>query len=413
MKEKPTLRAEQPSTLGHLSILELTDEKGEYCGKLLADMGAEVIRVEPPSGHPTRNIGPFVGDIPDPEKSLHFFHYNTNKRSITLNIERPEGRTLFKELITRVDMLVESTETGYLEGLGLGYSDLKQVNAGLVMVSISGWGRTGPRAHYKSSEIVGWGASGYMYTNGFPHTPPTKPWGFQAYTTACLYGAIGGLSALFYRRATGQGQQVDISIQEAVASTVEHNAIFYIYDHIISKRRNNDHVNSFGGLKILRCKDGWAHLMMGWREGRNRIVEWMAEEGMAEDLTEGKYLDRKYQRAHMDHIVATIQRWALTKTRAELFHEGQKRGAEIGPLNTVPEVLIDPQLQAREYWYDLEHPELGKTVRYSGVPYRFSKSPCQMRRRAPLIGEDNEAIYLHTLGLSKEELTRLKEWKVI
>jgi crotonobetainyl-CoA:carnitine CoA-transferase CaiB-like acyl-CoA transferase len=134
---------------------------------------------------------------------------------------------------------------------------------------------------------------------------------------------------------------------------------------------------------------------------------------MAEDLTAEKYLDRKYQRVHMDHIVATIQKWALTKTKAELFHEGQKRGAEIGPLNTVPEVLADPQLAARGFWHEVDHPELGKSGRYSGVPYRFTKSPCQMRRRAPHLGEDNEAIYIHELGLSKEELIMLKEWKVV
>jgi crotonobetainyl-CoA:carnitine CoA-transferase CaiB-like acyl-CoA transferase len=206
---------------------------------------------------------------------------------------------------------------------------------------------------------------------------------------------------------------VDVSLQEAVASQVEHDTHYYVGDNIISGRRNNDHVNTFGGQKILPCKDGWVHFSIGWRQGRNPIVEWMAEDESAGDLTDEKWLDDKYRRDHIDHVVEVVSEWSKTKTKDEFFNEGQKRGLECAPVNSIPEVCADPQLQHRGYWVEADHPEMGRKFTYSGAPYLFTETPWSLRRRAPLIGEDNGAVYGEELGLDGDELTVLAERKII
>jgi benzylsuccinate CoA-transferase BbsE subunit len=401
------------TTLGHLRVLEVTTDVGELFGKLLADLGADVVRIEPPGGDATRRIGPFFKDDPHPERSLHFWHYNTNKRSVTLNLDTSDGQALFKRLLERADIVAESMPPGYMEARGLAYHDLQPRNPRVVYVSLSPFGRGGPRGDLKGGDLVGWAAGGYMYTTGWRWHPPTRPWGRQASHVGCLYAVSAALAALFTRRGTGKGQQIDVSLQEAVASTVEQNVPFYVGDKVIPGRRSNDHVNGFGTSKVIPCKDGWVHLNMRWRDGVNDLVEWMAEDQMAGDLTDDKWLDETYRRVHVDHIVELVSAWAKHKTRAEFFHEGQKRGLECGALHTIPDVFEDPQLQSQHYWVEVEHAELGQTFTYPGAPYRLSETPWTVRRRAPLIGEDNRAIYVEELGLCGSALTVLAERGVI
>ena len=406
-----------PTALGHLRVLEVVDDVGEFCGKMLADMGADVVRVEPPEGTETRRIGPFLEDDPHPERSLHFWHYNTNKRSVTLDLDRGDGQALFRRLAEGADILVESMRPGYMDERGLSYGDLGQANPRLVYVSLSAFGRGGPRGGMVGGDLAGWASSGYMYTTGWTWHPPTRSWGRQAAHAGCLYAVTAALSAVLNRWRTDQGQHVDISLQEATASTVEHDVHFYAGDKMVCGRRNNDHVNGFGTSKVVPCKDGWVHLFgLGWlgrREGRNPIVEWMAEEEMAADLTDEKWQDDKYRRANIDHLVEILSAWSRTKTKAQFFHEGQERGLECAPVYSVPEVCEDPQLQDREYWVEVEHPEMDRKFTYPGAPYLFAETPWSVRRRAPLIGEDNGAVYGEELGLSGDELTVLAEKGII
>ena len=405
----------QPTALGHLKVLEVVDEVGEMCGAMLADMGADVVRIEPPEGAATRRIGPFLDDQPHPERSLHFWRCNANKRSVTLNLDVHDGQVLFRRLAERADILVESMPAGYMDDRDLSYDELSEVNSRLVYVSISAFGRGGPRGHFKGGDLAGWASSGYMYTTGWTWQQPTRPWGRLASHVGCLYAASGALAALFNRWRTGRGQHVDISLQESVASTVEHDVPYYVGDGVISGRRNNDHVNLIGTAKVVPCKDGWVHLReIVWRgEELSGIVVWMAEDGMAGDLIEAKWRDDKYRLANIDHVVELVSKWARTKTKLEFFEEGHKRGLECGPVYTIPEVFADPQYQARGYWVDVEHPELGRKLTYSGAPYLFDETPWSVRRRAPLIGEDNADIYERELGLPREELTVLTERGVI
>lgn len=405
--------ATQSTALGHLRVLEVVDEVGEQCGKMLADMGADVIRIEPLEGSSTRHIGPFLKNEPNPNRSLHFWHYNTNKRSITLNLDTSRGQDIFARLAEDADMMIESMPPGYMDDRGLSFHELREINPRLIHVSISAFGRGGPRGHLKGGDLVGWATSGYMYTTGWSWQKPTRPWGRQASHAGCLYAVSGALAALFNRWRTGEGQHVDISLQEAVASTVEQATPFYAGDGEISGRRSNDHVNGKGGTKVLPCKDGWVHLNIGWRNEKNPIVDWMAEDNMAGDLVDEKWFDEKYRQANIEHVVKLIKKWAKTKTKSEFFNEGQTRHQECGPINTIPEALEDPQLKSRGYWVAMNHPELNETFTYPGAPYQFGETPWSARRRAPLIGEDNASIYEKELGLSEGEIAKLVDQGII
>ena len=202
---------------------------GVYCGKLLADVGADVIKVEPPGGDAMRRTGPFVAGVDAPENSLNWRHYNTNKRSITLDLGSDAGSQLLQRLAGNADVLLESFQPGYLDSQGLGYEGLSDGNPGLVYASLTPFGKTGPYRDYKGSDLVGFAMGGYMYATGWPDTPPNKLWGLQAFHTTSNRAFIGILIALYHRMATGQGQQVDVSMQEAVTATTEHVNTTYNY----------------------------------------------------------------------------------------------------------------------------------------------------------------------------------------
>ena len=410
--QAPEYSQTSPTALGHLRVLEVVDDVGELCGKTLADMGASVTRVEPPGGAATRRIGPFLEEEPHPERSIHFWTYNTNKRSITLDLDKPDGQALFRRLAEQADIMVESMPPSYMDERGLSYDDLRKVNSRLVYVSVSAFGRGGPRGGMVGGDLVGWATSGFMYVTGWTWQPPTRPWGRQASNTGCMYAVGAATAAILARRRTGKGQYVDISLQEAVASTLEGSLPFYVGDKVVSGRRNNDQTNAFG-FKVMPCKDGWVHFSIGWRQGSNPIVEWMAEEEAAGDLIDEKWLDNDYYRANIDHVVEVVSAWSKSKTKSEFFHDGHKRGIECAPVFSIPEVIEDPQLQHRGYWVEVKHPELARKFNYPGAPYLMTETPWSVHRRAPLIGEDNDAVYGEELGLSGDELTVLGERGII
>ena len=409
-------KAEPEEALSHLRVLDLADEKGVYCAKLLADMGADTIKVEKPTGDPTRRFGPFVDDVPHPERSLFFFHYNTNKRGITLNIEHPEGQRLLKELVKRADVLVESFPPAYLAGLGLAYEDLKWVNPRLVMASITPFGQYGPHAHYKGSDTVAWVMSGYMAIQGYedPELPPINAPFFQCCHTAGYFTAIGVLAAIYRRSLTGRGQHVDTSMQEAMATMAETPNVYYTQNGVVVPR-----VWGYNGTpsarRTFQCKDGYADISTGLfrRERWQGFLEWMKGDGPVGDLEDEKWLDRDYGMAHLDHAFEQIEAWAMKYTGYEFLHEGQKRRQECAPINDIPAMVKDPQLNARGFFVEVDHPELGRTFTYPGAPYDFQETPWRIRRKAPLIGEHNLEIYEQELGLSRQELTVLKESGVI
>ena len=394
---------------GGLRVLDLADEQGHYCTKLLADLGADVIKVEPPGGHPTRRIGPFLHNHPHPEKSLFFAYYNTNKRSITLNLACTTGQDLFRRLASRTDIVVETFAPGYLKALGLDYAVLQELNPRLILTSITPFGQTGPHSHYHGADIVGLASGGLMYLTGDPDTPPLQAFGWQAYLVAGAFAAVATLVALYWRRASGEGQHADVSIQECVASLLETASIDYAYTGHVQTRIGSRHAIAFP-CQVYPCKDGhWA--LMAFNPQMWRILAaWMAEDGI-EEVSDPKYEDREVRRGEMDKVNAAITRFGMNHTKRELLAEGQRRRLSVAPLSTVQEVVTNIHLRRRGYFVPAEHPLLGK-LDYPGAPYKLSETPWGIRRPAPLVGQDNEAVY-GELGLSQGDLMVLRETGVI
>jgi len=217
-------------------ILDLTDDKGFLCGRILGDLGADVIKVEPPEGDALRRIGPYYKEIPHPEKSLYWFAFNANKRGITLNLDFGDGQEIFKTLIKKADILIESFHPGYTETLGLSYEELSKLNPSLVMTSITPFGQSGPYRDLKASDLVSWCMGGMAYVSGDPDRSPVQISFPQAYLQAAAAGATGTLIALYYREITGEGQWVDVSIHEAVIHTLMNVLQFWDVSGIILKR---------------------------------------------------------------------------------------------------------------------------------------------------------------------------------
>ena len=306
-------------------------------------------------------------------------------------------------------LVIETFPPGYLKELGLDFEVLSEINPKLILVSVTGFGQYGPRSQYKSCDIVASAFGGQMYVSGSPSTSPLKPFGEQSYYAASLFAAIGILLALRKRNHSGKGEHIDISLQEAVASTLEHVMIRYFYEKIIPKRQGNLHWNN--SFCILPCKDGY--ILISLFQQWETLVEWMDSEGMAEDLKDKKYNEEEYRLGHIDHIIEILQRWTKTHTTHELFELGQLMRFPWAPIYSPKEISDNPQLKARGFFVNVDHPEMGTSIKYPGAPYKFSISSPNRWKRAPFIGEDNHQIYKEELGLSEEELRRLSSIGVI
>ena len=252
-------------------ILDLTNEKGFLCGKALADFGADVIKIEKPGGDPARNIGPFYHDIADPEKSLYWFAFNAGKRGITLDIETPAGREIFKKMVGKADVVIESFHPGYLDNLGLGYEALSRINPGVILTSISGWGQKGPYRDYNDRDLAVWAMSGYMYIGGEPDRPPLAPSYAHAHLIGAMNGAVGTMIALCHRRATGRGQWVDASTHQGLCFAISvETKIPWAIQHVNARREGRERV------KVV-AKDGQTRLPLLWecRDGSIAFNFWI------------------------------------------------------------------------------------------------------------------------------------------
>ena len=395
-------------------ILDLTDASGVFCTKLLGDYGADVVKVEPPSGDYGRSKGPFLEDDPHPERSLYFLFYNTNKRSITLNLESELGRTLFTRLVSGADVVVESFPVGYLKSLGLDYDSLSKVNPGLVMASITPFGQTGPWKDYKSSDLVVMAASGYMQITGDPDGPPVRQGNEQSHFPGAEYAAATILAALYYREfLSGTGQYIDVSLQEALITfyTDAHPALLWMQleQNVTRVGTNSTLVIPLGAFP---CQDGWiAAGVITPREWEN-LAQWIYEVTGNEEILNEQYQGGNQERApHMDALTAMFIDFTSRFPAETLFHEGQKRNLVFIPVNDVADLLKDPQLQASHLWTELDHPEVGKIKYPLGVFDSEDVSPAKVG--APTLGQDNQAIYCDELGFEKGELAILRASGVI
>jgi len=407
------MRTEEPERKGLLHgtrILDLANEEASFCSKVLVDLGARVIKVERPGGDRSRGGEFLSGHSPPGEPCLSFLYNNANKLDITLDIEKDEGRELFIRLAKRADVVVENFPSGYLKALGCPYEVMSRANPGLILASVTGFGQKGPRSKYKSCDLVASAFGGQMYVSGSPSAPPLRAWGEQSFYLASLFAAVGILLALIRRRKAGKGEHIDISSHEAVAGTLDHVLVRYLYDGVIPKRQGNLSWNRLSF--ILPCKNG--HMHMNIATQWETLVEWVASEGMAEDLPEEKWKNEDYRNQNVDHIIDVLQRWVLTHNVEELFEMAQAMRFPWAPVTRPEDVLSSPQLLARGFFRTMDYPERGKPLLAPGMPYRFDgPSLCGMMRRAPSPGEDNRRIYCDDLGLSEKEIARLSQLGVI
>lgn len=405
-------------------VLDFSNELGFLCGKILGDLGADVIKVEPPRGDPARRMGPFYQDIPHPEKSLYWFAYNNNKRGITLNIETADGREILEKLLMTADILIESFSPGYMEQLGFGFSDLSRMTKEkIIMTSITPFGQEGPYKDYKATDLGIMAMSGCMSILGDPDRPPVRISNPVSYMWTGSYAALGTLMAYFHRQMTGRGQHVDVSAQASAAWVVDAAAFYWEADGTIMKRHAVAST-SFKGAAMRStypCKDGricW--LIYGGRAGRvtnKETIKWMEEKGITTDWLKAQDWD-KFDPALatqevFDQITEPVSRLLQGLTKTEFFEEAVRRRIMGYPVSNAKDIIESSQLHAREVWQDIEHPELCSKITYPGPWAKFSESSCGISRRAPLIGEHNNEIYVKELGISPDELTILKQAGVI
>lgn len=412
------------SLLSPYRLLDLTDEKGFLCGKILGDLGADVIKVERVGGDPARAIAPFYHDTPHPEKSLFWFAYNTSKRGITLDIESRDGQAIFRRLVKTADAVIESFPVRYMDKLGLGYGALSEINPQIVVTSITPFGQTGPYKAYKTCDLTAQAIGSFIYTTGEADGVCLQFAGAesrQAYLQAGANAAVGTLIALYARQVIGRGQHVDVSIAECTfwANWGPVLVLRWQFQQDIVRRVGQNRAAGKLQLRgIFPCKDGYVAfgVMVGIHGHMTRaIVEWMDSEGMAEDLTDVDWSAMDIMDCTQDeieHWEEVIARFFITHTRAELNEEAVKRGFILFPCNEPRELLHDQQINSREFFIGVPHPELGTTIVYPGAAYKSSLGSPAIRFRAPLIGEHNEEIYCE-LGISKEELVMLKQTGVI
>jgi benzylsuccinate CoA-transferase BbsE subunit len=410
--------------LNSCRVLDLTDERGFLCGKILADLGADVIKVEKPGGDKARNIGPYYDEIPDPEMSLNWFAYNLNKRGITLDLETESGRSIFKRLVMKADFVIESFDNGYLDRLGLSYADLEKINPRIIMTSITPFGQTGPYKDYKASDIEVMAMGGLMYITGNPDQPPLRISLPQAFLLASAHGAAASMIAYYYRETSGQGQHVDVSAQECVLWEIANAIPLWELNNNVLRRAGSFIAGRWTGTKqrlLWKCKNGYVlFYILGGAFGvkTNRaIVRWMEERNISPEFLKDfdwSAFDMATQTQEMqDKIEAQIERLFLQYSREELYCEALKRGIMLYPVNKSKDIYENSQLQARDYWVDLPHPELSRTIRYPGAFAKMSETPVLIRHRAPMIGEHNIEIYQNELGMSDDDLSELQRAGVI
>jgi len=407
-------------------VLDLSQELGAYCGRLLADLGADVIKIEPPQGDPARRLGPFYHDQPDEERSLFWFIHEAGKRGITLDLTTESGRSLFKRLLAKADVVVESFSPGYLDSLGIGPATLLAEKPDLVVTSITPFGQSGPYQRYQASDLELMALSGCMSVAGEPDKPPVRVTHPQASYWAGTYAAAGTVLALIHRGNTGEGQQVDVSAQAALVSALGHAPAFWDLNREDQKRHGVYLAGrSVTGAKmqvLWPCRDGYLNFIIyGGETGRKtnqELVKWMLEKGMdvpafLREKDWARFNIATVTQEEIDKIETVIGPFFAQVTKDE-FYEGVIDRDMLGfPVGTPGDMLKDPHLEARGFWQPIHHPDLNATLSYPGPFTHFPDVEMGPRHRAPKLGEHNEAIYRDELGLSREEFLELYEGRVI
>ncbi len=401
-------------------MLDLSDEKGAMCGKIFADLGAEVIKVEPPDGCSTRRIPPFLEDEVGLDRGLYFLAYQAGKKSVTANLDSADGRAIVVELAKKSDFLVESFQLGYLDSIGLGYDALAKLNPRLVHTSITPFGDKGPGKDYKWADIITWAAGGMMYLMGEEGKPPIEMALPQAGLHAGAEAAVSSLIAHYPRETDGLGQHVVVNMQACIVWTLMNEQAMPILhgDHL---RRSGMYVGSLGVRRkmVYRCKDGYISSVIGAGPTTKNLIDWLMEAGYGADWmktkdwstwTPGLFMKpTEDDLGQITDMEDRVEKFFMTMTKEEIYAQTLKRRLLLAPVACEADIARDVQLKARDYFVKVDHTDtVGRTLTMPGAFAKLSETPIEINRRAPRLGEHNDEIYGELLGRSAEQITELR-----
>ena len=392
--------------LAGIRVLDLTQyEAGPSCTQMLAWLGADVIKIEPPAGEAGRTA---LSDKRG-EDAWFFLLLNSCKKGVTLNLKSPRGRAMFEEMARSADVVVENLGPGAMERLGLGYDDLKTVNPRIVYASVTAFGQHGPYARQRGYDILAQAISGYLSITGFPENPPTKSGQSISDYYAGMLCAFSIVSALHYRHRTGVGQRIDMALLDSLVVALDNLGERYtVGGEILTRTGNVAFTGSSTG--VYATADGHVAISAGasdavWR----RFCEIVGRDDLTRDPG---YATAAARRDRRDEVAAIVQEWTAKRPKAEVVRVLSSAGVPAAPVNNVAEMVADPQVQAREMFVERDHPVYGR-LKTTGSPLKMSATPGRVRWLAPMPGEHNEEIFCGLLGHSKDELARWGEAGVI
>jgi benzylsuccinate CoA-transferase BbsE subunit len=406
--------------LAGIRVLDLADELAAYASRLLGDLGADVIRIEPPGGSRTRHVAPVAVDesgsiTSGPIGSSAFERFvNAGKRSVTLDLATTAGRALLERLAATADVVIETWSALEAEDLGLTPAHLATVNPRLVHVSVTAFGRDRARDAVDDDDLTVMAAGGLLNLGGYPDTAPLAAEGGQSRNAASIFAAIAALVTLNEREVTGSGRWIDVSAQECVAQALEDSVASYEMTGKIRRRHGSEAAEA--GTGMYRCADGLVSMVAGrvgtakaWRA----LIAWLLEEGVegAEELAAPSWADLAYRqtRPAVARFSTIFEEFTRARTRLELYREAQRRGIALSPVNDVAGVLADPQLAARGFWVTVHDPATGRDDVVPGPPYRLSKTPARPARPSPRLGADTASVLRFDLGIADDQLEELRE----
>ena len=389
-----------------LRVLDLSSSMGAFCGKLLSDLGMDVIKIEPPDGDPTRSEPPFAKGHAHREGSLRFAYLNAGKRSITLDVTKPQGKKLLLRLVQSADIVLETFAPGFLAAHNLGYSDLIETQDKLILVSLTGFGQDGPYAHFKTPDIVGTAMGGLLYISGDPKMPPCNPPETQSYYYASLFAAYGVTLALWQRETRGIGAYIDASIQASLALH-EHVAFNYSAEGRVMKRAGSQHQHN-APANLFKCKNGYIALFVTQTHWPLLLKVWKDH---APELDDPKWINSNLRRANADYINAEVTSFTSRFLKEDLAELMQKHGIPGLPVNSPADFMKDPHIQARGFFGTVTHPVLG-SFEQPGTPFMVDGQRAAALP-APLLGQHNHQVLCGELGLQKSELEVLAAEGVI
>ena len=414
------------SALDDVRILEVGGALGAWCGKILADMGATIIKVEPPDGDETRAFPPFYNDEPHKNRSLYFWHYNINKHSVTLDIESATGRDLFVRLAAQSDAIIDSCPPKHLDSLGIGYEAISQTTPDIIFAAISPFGQDAPYSDYAYTDLTALAFGGPVWSCGYDdHTiPPVRGGGNQAYHTACHFAAIGVLTALVHRQFTGEGQFIDVNMHAAQNVTTEGGAYHWLVARDTVQRQTGRHSSPTPTPEVqMLCGDG-RYVNIGFpartEEQWFHLLAWLDEHSLVGDLSQ--YLTPPSREAiakrdpvaiqQMREVMGAVSDLCMANTAYDIFVRAQNLGFQWGIIYSPEDAMEDKHFKERGMQAPVTHPELDAEFMYVGAPYDFKATPWALKRRPPLLGEHNEDIYAE-IGITTTQLEDLSKTGVV